>query len=417
VALIAQAHGRRDDAEVQRTYDVLGTVAILTGLVLCGVVVVVGPAFMPHEPRAMLAFGLAAIGAAAGVWRTLPSQALLAVHQIRASTVITIVASFLGAVLICAGTYAYGVMGQLVATAGAALVAWPVGIAIAKRAWPIVRMTPRPRIDGAVLRKATAIGGASLVAGLSMQGALSIVRWALDRTGGTEDNGQYQAAWLVGTNYLTVVLASLGSVVFPRYAAADGPAALEASVEEAGRFMMRVAPPVVLIGIALRAPAIRVLYSDRFGPAAEVLGIMMAGDVAKAVAFVQAGPLLYRGHVRTFIAGEVISAAFQAVAALVLVPRLGPLGAAWACTLNYVLYAIASAYVVERACGISVNRKRTWASVLFAAFAVGCVYATSGRLVAQVALLAVAVVLAHRAGLLRAAWGRARRLLGRGDRG
>src|SRR5262249_6873907 len=160
--------------------------------------------------------------------------------RIPASTGINVLGSVIGAVLACGGTYAFGVRGQLAATAAAALLTWPLSIVLAQRAYPSLRMTPRPRIRRDVLRAAFAVGASMLLATLAQQLSLSATRWALDRHGGTEANGQFQAAWLIGTNYLTVVLGSLGSVIFPRYAAAQDPEALAAIVDEAGHFVMRV---------------------------------------------------------------------------------------------------------------------------------------------------------------------------------
>lgn len=414
VALLAEANGRGDCDGAQRVYDVLSTVAVASGLVLAAAVVVFGAASMPNATLALL---LSGIGSAAAVWRGLPSQALLAFQEMRTSTLISVLGSFVSAAFVIAGTYAYGVVGQLAGFALAAAATWPLGMAMARRAHPGFRMLPRPRLEWSALRRAVTIGGATLICGFAAQASLSVVRWALHRSGGPEENGQYQAAWLVGSGYLTLVLGGLGSVAFPRYAAATSREALEAHVEEAGRFVMRVAPPFVLFAIAIRVPLVEILYSGRFGETADVLGIMMAGDVSKSVAYVQAGPLLYRGHVRALILSETITGVLQGVVALLLVPRLGAVGGGWASTISFIVYALVTVLIVERACGIRVNRSRTLASLVFAVAAVLCVRLTAGRPVLQAALAVAAAIQAYRAGLLHAAVAKLRSKLGRADGG
>jgi PST family polysaccharide transporter len=411
VALLAEAHGRGDDQAAQRVYDVLSTTAIAAGVVIGALVVLVGVQSMPH---AGVALALAALGGVVGVWKALPSQALVALHELRTSTIITVVGALVSAALVCWGTYAYGVVGQLATAAAAALVTWPFGMVLARRAHPALRTVPLPRIEWAPLRRALSIGAATMISGFAIQGSLSVVRWALHRSGGVEENGQYQAAWLVGTSYLALILGGLGNVAFPRYAAAPTAAALEGHVEEAGRFVMRIAPPFVLFAIAVRVPIVRILYSGRFDQTSEVLGIMMAGDVSKALSYVQAGPLLYRGHLRTFVVTELVAGAAQAAATLILVPRFGAIGGGWAGTLSYVIYAVVTAFLVEKACDIRVNRWRTLGSVVFAAGAAACVWLTDGRPWLQAALGVAAAVLAYRAGLVRALVERLRRLVGRG---
>jgi O-antigen/teichoic acid export membrane protein len=166
----------------------------------------------------------------------------------------------------------------------------------------------------------------------------------------------------------------------------------------------------VLVAFALRGPAMRVLYSERFAPAAVAAGVLMVGDVLKALSWALAGPLLYRGHLRVFAALELCGAAAMALPALLLVPRFGAAGAAGAVTVGYGLYLGAAAVALRGACGVAVPYRRLMAAASFAVALLGAAWGGLRWPVVDVLAGALGATLLWRAG----AWRLVSRRLGPG---
>jgi PST family polysaccharide transporter len=259
-------------------------------------------------------------------------------------------------------------VGQLAAIALGPLILIPLVIRAARRSrvWPPGHAAT---FDTPFLARALEIGAASLVSGLSMQGALYFVRWNLEAKGGPEANGQFQAAYAIGSAYLGVLLAGIATYLYPRYANASDEAALEVEVNTAARFISALAPPIVLLALAFSDVAVHLLYSSRFETTAEILKWQLAGDAAKCLAWVYAGPLLFRGRIRAYVGTELVAAGVLALSAWVFIHLNGLVGIGQAYLFTYVLYLPIAALVVRVSCGV---RPRVRELSIVGAFTLAC---------------------------------------------
>ena len=326
---------------------------LLLGIGLAAMMVMAAPALLPVEWSASLRLaamlaGFAGVCAALG---NLTAQVLLFHGRIATTTRQQLIATGAGAVLVVALTWWLGVTGQFIAIALTPVVVLIPGAwsARATGSWP---SPAQVSLDRSFLRTASTIGVSSLIAAAALQGALYSTRWQLELAGGVGWNGQFQAAWSIGSMYLTMVLSGLGNFAFPRYATAESTEALQAELDTAAGFVAKYAPPIVLLAATFAGLGIKLLYSSRFDPAIDVLRWQLAGDVAKCFAWVYAGPLLYRGKVRAFLLSELTAAVLLGGLPWLLVPTLGLAGTGVAYLLTYAGYLALTVAITRASLGV-----------------------------------------------------------------
>jgi len=298
---------------------------------------------------------LSAIGGVIAALASVPAQLMVGHALLRVLTVATLVSAAVQTALVVAGTVAFGLTGQFIALAAAPAASLAIMLAIGARTTPELRWRPGWSLDRRFALEAARFGGTALAASVGLQGALVFIRWALDRAGGAELNGQFQAAWMIGNVYFGLILTALANYSFPRYAAARDASALGSEVAAAGQFVLRAAPPLILIVIAARVVLVRALYSTRFDPAVELMGFMMVGDLAKALVWVQHGALLARSKLRAYLVVEVTTIALLTAGTALLVPRFGLEGVGLAYVGAYVVAVPVSAAALRTATGISLG--------------------------------------------------------------
>jgi O-antigen/teichoic acid export membrane protein len=181
---------------------------------------------------------------------------------------------------------------------------------------------------------------------------LFAIRWTLEANGGPALNGQFQAAWAIGAAYFGLVLSSLGNYAFPRFAAAPDERALTKELDDTLHFLLRTTPPLVMLAIAFRREIVELLYSHKFDPAIELVGIQMTADVAKAVSWAHGGPLLYRGRVRTYLVTELTASGLMIAGVIPLVRAYGLDGAGHAYVITYCAYVAITAVALRFDSGV-----------------------------------------------------------------
>lgn len=409
----AFARAKSDPEASQAILDTASTVVVGLGVVLIVVATAAGWFVFPAASGALV--GLTALAATAALLDPLvriPGLGLLARGDVRRYAILNTGTWIVFSVAVVGATFAFGLSGQFLAAVAVPLVLvalfWPVW----RAGLPDLRLAPLPRLDRAFLRDAIAVSVSSLIAALAIQGALSTIRWSLWREGGAEANGQFQAAWAIGGAYIGIVLQGLGTGIFPRYAAAK-PEDLATEVDAGIRFVLDVAPPVILIAIAVREPVMRLLYSAEFQMASEMVGYQMAADLAKAVSYVYAGVLLYRGNMRAFLVTEVVVALLLGLIPMVLIPLIGPPGASYGYAITYSVYALLTSVVLARACDVPIRWRVQAFTLGFTVVASGLVAACLAWPMLRFVVLAVGLAWASQSALATTVVAKVRTLAGR----
>jgi PST family polysaccharide transporter len=412
---LARARAAGDEQAIRRVVGAAWAGALLVSVLAAFAAVIAGrfalpqpwgPAAWPFTALAALATVLATVGGVNG-------QTLVVFERLDKSTALNIATNVLQTTLIVGALAFFGIGGFFTAGALAALLVLPLWFRALRRHIPTLAQLPRLRLDREYLVQAVRLGGTALTASALGQGMFTCIRWLLERHGGPELNGQYQAASTVGNQYFAMVLTGLSSFTFPRYAAAQSAEDLTDEIKKTCTFIFRVAPAVVLGGIAFRDVAVRLLYSLRFASAADLLGWQMTGDLSKAISWAVAGPLLLRGRVRAYLVCEILGVGIHAVASLALIPRFGLIGEGYAQVMAYVVYGFIALAVVRRSCGVRLSYAPVLATLPLTAAAIGVMLATRHWPGARWAAAVLAIAWAERAGLVRDAWRTVRRRMAR----
>src|SRR5207302_3643742 len=109
----------------------------------------------------------------------------------------------------------------------------------------------------------------------------------------------FQAAWAVAGTYLSIVLSGLVQYFNPKMARAQG-RELQAVVDECAGYVLRYVVPLCLLGICFGSLVIHVLYSERFGPAATVLDLLLCAAPMRALSWSYCTTLPMRNHARAY---------------------------------------------------------------------------------------------------------------------
>lgn len=168
--------------------------------------------------------------------------------------------------------------------------------------------------------------------------------------------------YTVATNVVEVLWFlpdSVGVVLLPKVS--------RMTSKQAARFTPLVGRSVMLatIGIGLvvfmfAAPIVTLLYSAEFLPAVLPLRILLIGVVAFSLYKVFSRDLIGRGKalLATIAMGSSVIAAIGLN--LILIPRWGIEGTAWAATISYLLATLIMAVVYLRISGVSISRLLMW---------------------------------------------------------
>jgi PST family polysaccharide transporter len=156
-----------------------------------------------------------------------------------------------------------------------------------------------------------------LVTGLVASSALVTVRGKILRGEGLAVAGQFDAAWGISMNQVTLVLASLQTYYLPALARLRTP-------QERGLHIARVltlAAPVaagVIAAIAMTKPVLlHFLYSPAFVGAGQYLRWTLLGDYLKVASWILSISMLAAADMRVFLASDLASSGvFLAAAAL-----------------------------------------------------------------------------------------------------
>jgi len=151
------------------------------------------------------------------------------------------------------------------------------------------------------------VSGAMLASGLAATTVLLAVRGSITAQQGLAMTGQFDAAWNISMNQVTLILGSVQAYYLPTLAAAK-------TAGERGRQirgMLIVATlatvPVIVTLAALKPLVVRVLYSSQFASSPEFLRWTLIGDYLKVGSWVLATPMLATRDVGAFLGSDLIA--------------------------------------------------------------------------------------------------------------
>jgi PST family polysaccharide transporter len=168
------------------------------------------------------------------------------------------------------------------------------------------------------------LGFAFMLSGLVTTLGHLAVRALVQRELGAEALGHFQAAWAIGMTYLGFVLGAMGTDYYPRLTAAiSDRVAATRLVNEQTEVALLLCAPVLLAMLGLAPWVIRLLYSDAFGPAVEILRWQLLGDILKVMSWPLGFVILASGAGKTFVLTETLGMGVFIIGVLIGLPLIG----------------------------------------------------------------------------------------------
>lgn len=200
-------------------------------------------------------------------------------------------------------------------------------------------------------------GSIMLVGGIGMLGSVLVVRTIAIRELGAFENGIYQVAYALSSQYMTVFMAWMSAYVFPRIAGERD----ERRVGELLNFglvvNLHLVVPILVAVIALRDPVIRLLFSTAFLPIAPLLPVQVFGDYLKVIGWSFGVVLFARGRTGGHLAAVLAQALAWIVIAMPLIRPLGLGAVVIGYTLSYLTWPLLMYPMARQWFGVRISRE------------------------------------------------------------
>lgn len=368
---VAVAHGRDDPVLVARTALVLRRACWATGLlgwVLAAAMAVPLShwAFGDTEHAVAIAvLGVTLLLGAVSGGQTALLQGVRRIGDLARIQVVAMLLNTAVAIALYAWLRERGIVPVMVATAAISLgSSWWFARRVALQ--PVVLPWGQTWHDA---RRLAGLGLAFMWSGLLIAALDMATRSLITRTHGLEAAGYYQAAWSLSGMFAGFILSAMGSDFYPRLTAVinDRDAAVRA-VNEQTEIGILLALPGLLATMSFAPWVLKLLYSQQFLPAAELLPFFVLGVFGRVVSFPLGFIQLAKGASRFFVVTETIFISLWFGLVFVLVPAVGVVGAAYAFALTYFCYTLGMLWVGRKLIGFqwsqTVRRLLTLTTVL-----------------------------------------------------
>lgn len=204
------------------------------------------------------------------------------------------------------------------------------------------------RADRIMMRKLGGYALMAIVTAVAMPLSQLLIRDHLVDTFGWNDAGMWQAVTRISDMYLMIITTTLTVYYLPRLAEITDTQILRKEIIKVYRFIM----PVTIVGALsvylLRDWLIALLFTAEFTPMIDLLGWQLVGDVIKIGSWVLGFVMLGRAMTKSYIITEVLFSFSLVGITYALTPVFGLKAAVIAFFINYVLYWVCIAVILNR---------------------------------------------------------------------
>lgn len=205
--------------------------------------------------------------------------------------------------------------------------------------WWLQSYRPRFTFDRTAFRESFNFGRHMMVISMLTFVTTEFDNLVVGRYLGTAVLGAYLLAYRLANLPVEVMSGIMASVVFPTYAKINA-----ASEDRLGPVFAQITAACMVILLAVLLPlklaaaeVIRFLYGHKWDAAIPVLGVLVFVGLFRGMARLISPILMATGRADLDAKAKMIEAAVFIPATLLLVPRMGMMGAAWAGVLSYFL--------------------------------------------------------------------------------
>jgi len=149
-----------------------------------------------------------------------------------------------------------------------------------------------------------AMSAAMLASGLAASGTLLVVRGHITATQGLTVTGQFDAAWGLSMNQVTLVLSSLQTYYLPAVARSRTQAERDGHISSVLTVAALAAAGAIAAIAVLKPRLLTMFYSADFRPAARYLRWTLLGDYLKVTSWILSIPILAAADMKMFLAAD-----------------------------------------------------------------------------------------------------------------
>ena len=208
-------------------------------------------------------------------------------------------------------------------------------------------------------RSFVAMSAAMLASGLVASGTLLAIRGHIMATQGLAVTGQFDAAWGLSMNQVTLVLSSMQTYYLPELARSRSRAQRDAHISSVLTVAALTAAVAIAVIALLKPWLLTGFYSAVFRPAAGYLRWTLLGDYLKVSSWILSIPILAAADMKMFLAADLAAyGVFLAVAAVLAPLVTAASGAAVAFVAMYMAHLLLCAIYLWRKLHFVPTRER-----------------------------------------------------------
>lgn len=261
----------------------------------------------------------------------------------------SLLAAILGVAAVHASSY-FGIVAALIATPLASIL---VALVYSRRLPALRWRSIQTRSLANEWRALASLGFGVML--WTLMGSLTqiAVRVIIERDGGLDAAGLFQAGWTISANYQILIIAAMSADYLPRLSAAGADSGVvERLVDQQLHVGLLLAAPLLAAMIACAPLVLTILYSSEFTGATRFLQWQLAGDALKICGWSLGFVLLARKDMIFFLLAEAVFTLAYLALLHRLLPVLGLQAAGIAYFGAYCLYNVLIVWVCRRRHGV-----------------------------------------------------------------
>ncbi|OYU11151.1 MAG: O-antigen flippase [Comamonadaceae bacterium PBBC1] len=345
------AEYHEDEAQQRAVWKTAGTIA-LVGSVLLSLLVFVFRAELAHwflsDVNLAPVFGWFAATLVLFVFNTLLLAILNGKKDIQRYVVANIAGSVFSLLVTSAMVVQWGLLGALVGFAVYQSLAFFVTLALCVKT-PWFRLSHLfGRMDKMLAKNLAKYTAMALTTAAAAPLCHILIRNHLGHNLGWEAAGYWEAMWRLSAAYLMLASTTLSVYYLPRLSELKTSAEIRQEIIQGYRIILPVAIVSALIVYLLRHFIIETLFSLAFLPMESLFVWQLVGDVLKIAAWLFAFVMLGKSMTVTYIVTEISFSIGFYFLVTILVGRLGLVGVSIAYAINYLIYLLVVAILLNK---------------------------------------------------------------------
>lgn len=201
------------------------------------------------------------------------------------------------------------------------------------------------------------LGSAIALTGFIGTGKTYVLRTFISRYGNIADVGLYTAGIAIATQYIDIILQSMGSDYSPRLAAvSDDRSAFTETINRQLKLMVTIVTPLIVPFVVFIKELTILLYSNKFIEITGMIEWIMVGMFFRTTSWCLSYAMVAKGESRKFLFNESLAAFYNLILSIIgyVVGSFQGMGIAFC--VGYIIYTIQMYFLCKKCFGFSFSR-------------------------------------------------------------